>query len=196
MHNNKLLFIIIGDDNQIISENVEYLNNLVLPKEIEAEYCIISQKDNISNALETGRIQSDAHYKVYLDQNVYIIDKDLVLKFIKLFDSDSQITMAGVRGYYYDGKSGNMIGCNRYMRYANGCRLQELKEGEMSGIIDVAAIDESFVMTVDDTEWTGSNKKEQVIKKCIELKSKGHRTIVWKGDTPSVLFDNGIFDEE
>lgn len=192
--NNSIFFIIIGDDERITSENVQYLNQLILPNEMNAEYCIVKKNED---AFRIGQSESDAKYKVYLDQNSYIIDKNFILKIVNIFEKDENIKMAGVRGYKKNACSEKIeiIGNNLAMKYEDGGGIKEVNEGMEYGVIEVQAVDSHLFVTSQDMEWGDKSLKNQIIERAILTHHLGYKTIVIRENIPMVLFDNNIIDE-
>lgn len=191
---NSIFFIIIGDDEWTISENVKYLNQLILPNEMNAEYCIVEKNED---AFRIGQSESDAKYKVYLDQNSYIIDKSFILRIVKTFEKDENVKLVGVKGYRSNAISNKIesIGNNLVMRYGEGGGIKEVNEGSEYGVIEVQAIDGHMFVTSQDMEWGDTSLKNQIIERSVLLRHLGYKTIVIREDTPQILFDNNIIDE-
>lgn len=191
---NNIFFVIIGDDEWIISENVRYLSQLILPKGMTAEYCIVPKNEE---AFRIGQGESAAKYKVYLDQNVYIIDKYFVQKVVKAFEENEFIKLIGVRGYRLieNDKKLKIVGNNLNMKYDNNSQIQKLIEGTEYGVLNVQAVDNHVFVTVQDIDWNGENLKSQVIEASVELRKKGYQTAIIKGESAMTLFDNNILDE-
>lgn len=194
---NQILFIIIGNDQWVISENICYLNNLVIPENMNAEYVIINETENIPNAFQKGMIQSSAKYKIYLDQNAFIIDKEFLVKAIKTFNEYKNIAMIGSCGFYKKDSQSEMEVKGHYVYMGNDSQTSYVKESgkeENTGITEVVTLDEHFIMTAIDTPWRGDNNNFNIIKS-VELRHMDYKTAILIDDMPQVLFDNGILNE-
>lgn len=191
---NAIFFIIIGDDERILDENVRYLNHLLLPEKMNAEYCIVSKNED---AFRIGQSESDAMYKVYLDQDAYIIDKNFILKILKVFEENQNIKLVGTRGYKIDLASGKLeiVGNNLAMRYGQNEKIGQICEGTDYGIIEVQAVDSHLFVTSQDMEWGNKSLKNQVVERSVLMRNLGYKTVVIREDTPPILFDNNIIDE-
>ena len=93
----KVAFILYGDTDLILSENLHYIQSLIVPERTEVEAYTLSTQNGIREAIEAGRLQSDAKYKVYLDQNAYVIDKQFLVKTLGVFRQNPQLGALGVR---------------------------------------------------------------------------------------------------
>lgn len=190
---NKISFILYGDDDWILSENINYVNILNIPDDIVVEIIKITNRYGLVDYLEYGRKQSNAKYKVYLDQNAYIIDKDFILKILSSFKKNPQLGLLGVRGYYKDPQNGELIflGNNMYRKYAYNSKITTLREGEHEGLITTLALDSHVMITSIDTPWSGGDINTSIAKS-VELKHMGFETAVMINSKPMILFDNNL----
>ncbi len=192
----KVAFILYGTDEWILEENLEYIRCLSVPDDVEIEIYKQDSRQGVPECLENGRVQSDAGYKVYLDQNAYIIDKDFIQKFLDVFRQNPQIGMLGTRGYLWNQEKNEaeFEGCNLSHVYADMSFVRELREGTSTGIRPVLALDRHLMITHVDTPWTGEENNFHITKS-VELLHAGIETAVLVEDKPMVLFDNGILAE-
>lgn len=194
---NKIFFIIIGSDQWVISENLRYINEIVIPEGMSAEYIVVPEGEILSQTLENAMLQSDAKYKVYLDQNVFIIDKEFLVKADKIFSEYPDIAMLGSCGFYKKDDQSEMEVKGHYIYMGNDSATSYVKEigkEEKSGIIEVMALDRHFMMTSVDTFWNGDNANFNIVKS-VELRRKKYKTVIFVDDNPTVIFDNGILNE-
>lgn len=189
----KVAFILYGDTDLILSENLHYIQSLIMPEGIEVEAYTLSAQNGIREAFEAGRLQSDAKYKVYLDQNAYVIDKQFLVKTLGVFRQNPQLGALGVRGYYQNEEKNitELIGNNLHRQYGYGLTIAPLTEGDKRGVIPVMALDWHCVITGVDTPWNGDDGNFHIVKS-VELRHMGYETAVMIDNNPMVLFDNGI----
>lgn len=194
---NQFFFIIIGNDELVISENLRYLNNLVIPGKMHAEYMIVHENKNLSQALERGRLESAAKYKIYLDQNTFIIDKDFLVKAKQVFEKYQDIAMLGGRGFCKSDGQSKLEIKGHYIYQENNETLpciKEMGQDASKEILDAMALDKHFMMTSIDTTWKGNDNNYNILKS-VELRHRGYRTVVLTDENPMILFDNGILCE-
>ena len=191
-----IAFIVYGDDEWIISENIDYINSLIIPEGLSIEIIKVIGNEELSDKLEAGRVQTNAKVKIYLNQNSYIIDKNFVLKILKAFEDNPKVGIIGTRGCYknIDTDKIEFIGNNLYQQYGLGSQIGILKEGYEQGIIETLAIDNHIMITAKDTPWGGNSSNANIVKS-VELRHMGYNTAVIVEDNPMVLFDNGILKE-
>ncbi len=193
----RIAFMLYGTDDWILSENMEYLHSLYVPEDVEVEIYKLDSRNGVHKAYENGRIQSDARYKVYLDQNAYIVDKQFVSKILEVFHGNPKVGLVGVRGYYWNQKKNEaeFEGYNLSHVYEGISRVREFREGTAAGIVPVLALDRHFMVTSTDTPWIGEESNFHIAKS-VELRHAGIETVVMVEDQPMVLFDNGVLTEK
>ena len=193
----KIAFLLYGTDEWILSENLEYLNSLYVPDDIDVEIYKLNSADGLLPTFENGRLLSDARYKVYLNQNTYIIDKKFIPRVIGVFQNHPQIGMIGVRGFRMDQEKNQaeFEGYNLSHVYDIFSFVREFREGTATGIIPVLALDRHLMVTSADTPWIGEESNFHIAKS-VELRHAGIETVVMVADQPMVLFDNGVLTEK
>lgn len=194
----EILFIIVGNDDWIISENIKFIDNMTIPKHMKVEYRVVSNLDNIPQTVQNAMRESMAKYKIYLDQNVFLLDKEFLTKAIAIFQNNPDIGLLGARGYYKTEENEKMELRGNYIFHYNDTRnicLSNVCEGGVNTIVDVMALDKHFMMTSVDSDWNGNNSNFHIIKS-VEMRHAGYRTVVFIDEKPFVLFDNGIALEQ
>ena len=201
MNENKIAFIICTDDRLYYDECIRYLSDLILPENIQAD--IISADDNGPIAEQYNRAieQSDAKYRVYLYQNVFIVNKNYINNIIDIFSGNKDVGMIGVTG------------C-RKLPDLNGhkCAAQDLWDagkvytndefgtheccyGDITGEFDdVEVIDGMIIATQYDVPWKNTERESCGISQSFEFIKEGYRVVVPYQTQPWILYDNSISD--
>ncbi len=99
MNEKKFCFIICTNNELMLNECIHYLNHLVIPKDYEIDLITIEDADSITSGYNTALQASDAKYKIYMHQDVFILNKNILQNLLDIFLSDSQIGMIGMIGY-------------------------------------------------------------------------------------------------
>lgn len=94
----KICFISCVNDEAQYEECLKYINSLNVPNGFNIETISVRNADSIAEAYNSAMRESDAKYKVYLHQDVFIINKNFILDIINLFKSNENIGMVGVAG--------------------------------------------------------------------------------------------------
>jgi len=93
----KIAFIIAVNDETMYQEAQYYISKLDVPKNMTVEVFPIRGAKSMTEAYNRGMQESDARYKVYLHQDVIIINPHFIHEVCKIF-SDSEIGMIGIAG--------------------------------------------------------------------------------------------------
>jgi hypothetical protein len=196
MKENKIVFIICANDELYLNECIFYINHLTIPEGYETDIMSIMEASGISEAYNAAMRESDAKYKVYLHQDVFILNKNLIADVLKIFE-DKTIGMIGVLGrsgycedarFYVSWDTGMTLGCNVDM-----CGYCFNKTDKIDKVEDVAAVDGMLMITQYDIEW----KKEILgwnfydISQSIEFGKQGYRVVVPHQEATWALHDAG-----
>lgn len=98
MNNRKICFIMCANDEFLAKECLLYIDNLILPKGYELEKQVIYGASSMTSGYNQAMAGSDAKYKVYLHQDVLIINKNFINEVISLFAMYPKVGMLGVIG--------------------------------------------------------------------------------------------------
>lgn len=74
---------------------------LYVPEGIHVDFMAITGASSMVEAYQAGMEQTDAKYKVYIHQDVWIVGKDFLYTVLNCFSSDNSIGMAGGVGSRY-----------------------------------------------------------------------------------------------
>ena len=97
MNEHKIAFIMCVNNQLYEQEAVFYIERLKLPEGFEREIVTIRDAVSMTSGYNQGMRQSDAKYKVYLHQDVFIINPDFINKIVQLFQNP-RIGMIGIVG--------------------------------------------------------------------------------------------------
>ena len=125
MNDIKVAFIICWKDLLFMQECVNYIKRLILPENCIVDIITISGAESIFEAYNAAMKDSDADYKIYIRENVFIYKKSFISDVLCLFDKYSQFKMIGLS-----------FGAENNFEIKN-----------------VSCIDGSLIMTRDDVEW-------------------------------------------
>lgn len=96
--NNKIAFIICANNSLYYDECAWYLNRLHVPDGYETDVICITEAESMAQGYQAAMKDSDAKYKVYLHQDVFIYNRFFIDEMLGIFQSDSQIGLMGVIG--------------------------------------------------------------------------------------------------
>ncbi len=123
MDENKIAFIICVNNEQYFNECSSYIRSLIVPEGMSIEIIPIYHAESMCAGYNKGMKSTDAKYKVYLHQDVFIINKNFITDILRAFSEDEKIGMMGVVGCgdlpgdaicIYSWDTGTLIECRSY----------------------------------------------------------------------------------
>lgn len=185
MNDKKIAFIICVNDDSWFNECQLYIQQLERPEEFEIEVLAVKEAVSMTGGYNEGQASTDAKYKVYLHQDVFIINKRFIFDILHLFE-DNTIGMIGIVGVPKMPEDGIMW---HNMRYGNLHDLPILeRQFQIKPIryveeeyMEVEAVDGLLMATQYDIPW-----REDVFKawdfydvsQSFEYRKKGYKIVV------------------
>jgi len=191
MDDKKICFISCVNDPSCYRECLLYLQHLLLPPDMQAEYLSVEHADSMAAGCNQAMRQSDAKYKIYLHQDVFLIQKDILTQCIHFFVDHPACGMIGLAGCEKLPASG--IWWKARKQYGMIAHVYEPEEirikvfGETSSVHAVEAIDGLFMATQYDICW-----REDIfqgwhfydISQCMEFKRHGYGAVILPQQSP------------
>ena len=151
----KVEFIVCVNQEMYRDQCVAFINSLNVPTEIEVSITLIHDAGSMTSAYNRAMKASDAKYKVYLHQDVFLINKNFISEFIAIFQAHLEVGLLGVIG----SKSIIKNGC-----YWNAWNVGEtyagtplnfihMKCSDVSDMEYVRAVDGMLMITQYDVNW-------------------------------------------
>ena len=198
MNNNKMSFIIAINDEIVYKKCEFHINNLLVPTDFQIEVIPIRNADYLTKAYNNWMNNSDSKYKVYLHQDVFIINRNFIIDILKVFEKDS-IGVIGMCGAKYVPENGiwwdspEIVG-KVYESHTGKMGLLNFNEIELE-FDEVEVVDGLILVTQYDIPW-----REDIFKgwhfydmsQCMEFKKLGYKVVVPKQITPWCVHDCGI----
>ncbi|MGN0496566.1 MAG: glycosyltransferase family protein [Lachnospiraceae bacterium] len=199
MDEKKICFIMCSNDELYESEALYYISHLDVPKGYTLDVLCVKEAKSMAAGYNEGMQVSDAKYKIYLHQDVFIVEKLFLHKMLDLFQNP-QIGMIGMVGSV-------KMPENVTMWY--GPRVGKIYSSNISGTIIgkcddfsgdyavVEAIDGLLMATQYDIKW-----REDIFDKwdfydvsqSFEFRRAGYQVVVPNINKPWVLHDDGFSD--
>ncbi|MGH4120181.1 glycosyltransferase [Clostridium sp.] len=198
MNNNKISFIIAVNDEATFRDCEFHINNLIVPNDFQIEIIPIRNAEYLTKAYNNAMNSCDSKYKVYLHQDVSIININFIDDILKVFSLDSigVIGMCGTKtipdnGIWWEGSE--LVG-KVYESHTGKMALLKFNETE-SEYNEVDGVDGLIIITQYDIPW-----REDIFKgwhfydlsQCMEFKKRGYKVVVPKQNTPWCTHDCGI----
>ncbi len=98
MNDKKIAFIYCVNNRQLYEESVRYVRSLHVPDGYEIEIIAIEGAKSITSGYNEAMKKTDAKYKVYLHQDVFIVNRNFICDVIALFEKYPKLGLMGVAG--------------------------------------------------------------------------------------------------
>ena len=198
MNNSKFCFIMCSNNKQYEEECMHYINNLKIPDGYSVEHIIIYNAASMTSGYNKAMHSSDAKYKIYLHQNVFILNKNFLYDLLTYF-KDPSVGMIGIVGSPDFPKNCVMwYGYRIGIFYSNSIYSSSYNEFQkIYTPTQVEAVDGFLMATQYDIPWredifTGWDFYD--ISQCFEFRKAGYNIIIPPSDTPWCFHDDGILN--
>lgn len=199
MNESKISFISCVNDQELYSEALYYINQLEVPQGYEIECISVENADSMTRGYNEAMKASDAKYKVYLHQDVYIVNKSFIKDILTIFNSNDNLGMLGVVGakviptnamWWESKKKYGKV----YDSHAGEIDLLSFDEVSIT-YETVQAIDGLIMITQYDIPW-----REDIfdgwhfydLSQSVEFIKAGYEVAISKQEKPWVINDCGI----
>lgn len=178
---NKICFIMCVNDDLFFQECVKYIHQLEVPAGMEVELLEIREAASMTSGYNEGMYSSNAKYKVYMHQDVFIINKYFIYDIVDMFRREPMIGMIGLVGSRELPVNAVMWSGERVQQGAAYVPWQEYRYHAEDGFWDVACVDGLLMATQYDVPW-----REDLfdgwdfydISQSYEMKKRGYHVVV------------------
>lgn len=199
MNDRMFCFIICSNDQLYTQECIYYINHLNVPEGYGVDVLTIEEAHSMTAGYNEGMHYSDAKYKVYLHQDVFIINRDFIQNCLRIFQSDEGIGMIGNVGVEKMPRTGIMWDSNRFGKlyeshnYETVLLSNDIRNGK--DYMEVEAVDGFLMVTQYDISW-----REDLFDRwdfydasqSMEFIRHGYKVVVPHMDEPWCLHDCGF----
>lgn len=192
---NKIAFILCVNNQMYFDECCAYLDRLNVPEGYEVEVFPVWDSSSMCQAYNIGMNASDAKYKIYMHQDVFITEKNFLCNIVNIFKENDDIGMIGMTGASELPISG--IFFNSYDVGKVEVREQDFPYYYVAGnahlqLTDVQAVDGMIIITQYDLMWREDlfeNFDFYDVSQGLEFKKQGYRVVVPYQNTPWIIHD-------
>ncbi len=204
MNDKKICFIICSNNRMLLSECFEYINRLEVPAGFETDAIVVYDAASMTSGYNEAMRASDAKYKIYMHQDVFIVNKLFLKNVVNIFASDEKIGAIGMIGAKTLGEKGCIWLNPRYglhdmygsgnRRYKN-VELKDEQFDDMSILHDVIATDGLLIATSKDVEWDEDFDGWDYydISQGVRFNERGYRVVVPEQKVPWFIHDDGKY---
>ncbi|SCN21294.1 Chondroitin polymerase [Clostridium sp. N3C] len=198
MVDNKICFITCVNNERVYEESLIYIKNLNIPEGFVVEYRALRNQKSITSAYNFAMKDCDAKYKVYLHQDVFIINKNFIFDILEVFNNEN-IGMIGVAGSKAIPTNGVWWESNKTYGKVYDSHTGKISLLQFSEVVEkyetVKAIDGLIMITQYDIPW-----RENIfdgwhfydISQSIEFIKAGYEVVIPKQKEPWCIHDCGI----
>ena len=198
MNGKKFCFIMCSNNKQYEDESMLYINDLKTPDGYIVDHIIIHDAISMTSGYNKAMKSSDAKYKIYLHQDVFILNKNFLFDLLYYF-SDKSTGMIGMAGSPKFPKNCTMwYGYRIGIFYSNNIYSSCYNELQKVTVpTNVEAIDGFLMATQYDLSW-----REDLfngwdfydVSQSFEFRKAGYNIIIPPADTPWCFHDDGIMN--
>lgn len=178
-------------------ECIRYIKRLHVPEGYEIEQLSVWEASSMTSGYNEAMQATDAKYKVYLHQDVFIVYKDFIKEMLEIFENPG-IGMIGMAGSPKLPKDGVMWSGER-IGWIFSSNIKEAGEAYIGDVDfpyqEVEAVDGLLIATQYDMPW-----REDLftawdfydISQSMEFRKAGYKIAVPHFEWPWVLHDDGF----
>lgn len=196
----KISIISCVNDEKMYDEACLYLEHLNIPIGMEVELIAVRGAESMAGGYQEAMLSSNAKYKVYMHQDVFLTNKDILLELVDIFQSDASVGLIG------------LIGAEKLVadtpcwwigtKECGAIATKEAPEKTMCAVcgvakglyMDVEAIDGAFMATQYDVTWRSDLFKGWHFydtSQTFEFARAGYRTVIPRQTEPWFIHFNG-----
>lgn len=201
MEDHKIAFIICTNDQQRMDECRNYIHFLKIPNGYSIEIIEITDAKSMTNGYNMAGERTDAKYKVYMHQDVFIINRFFLYDMLAVFATDAAIGMIGMVGYPRITSDGIMWHEARYgeplygSKHYSDADVASYRYAISDGIEDVALIDGLMMITAYDLAWEEEKLTDWDFYdafQSLKYLANGYRVVTPIQAIPWVVHDDGV----
>lgn len=195
MNDKKIAFITCVNNEKQYTEALHYIQLLIVPEGYETDVIAVREAPSMTAGYNAAMKSSDAKYKVYLHQDVFIINKNFIRDMISFFEADKTLGMLGCVGCDYLPLHAKAVEVwNTGLVYHNCTPSKMVRKQSDDGTPSyVEALDGLLLATQYDVEW-----REDLfdgwdfydISQCFEMQRAGYKVAAAYQSEPWCYHDN------
>ncbi len=200
MNPNSFCFIMCINDDQAAEEALHYISCLKIPEGMTVDNITVKEAGSMTEGYNAAMNSSDAKYKIYMHQDVLILNENFLFDILELF-KDEKTGMVGMVGAPVLPENAIMWTAPRVGSIYSTHYFQSTKtvfdKGRPGDAYEVDVIDGLLMTTQYDLPWrediiTGWDFYD--VSQSLEFKKAGYRVVVPHQDQPWCLHDDGYLN--
>lgn len=202
MDNKQFCFIICTNNEILLGECMEYLKMLYVPVGYTVDALTITEAKSMTSGNNEGMRASEAKYKIYMHQDVFITNRYFLYDLLDIFNMDTRIGLIGMVGYAKISEDAVMWHEKRYganPMYGSGeykyTDFGSYRYSVSDGVTDVKVADGLLLATQYDIEWDEEFDAWDFYdaSQCVRFSDAGYRVVVPNQRVPWFVHDDGLY---
>ena len=199
MNLEKICFIVCANDKEAYQECLLYMQHLEIPKGMTVEYRPVWGAESMTAGYNQAMKSSDAKYKIYIHQDVFLVKKDLLFELVHFFQQHEDVGLVGLAGC--EMLPASCIWWQAEKKYGQMAQLPEPEKlilteyGSLAeAYVRVAAVDGVFMVTQYDVPWRDDIFKGwhfYDISQTYEFYRHGYEAVVLRQNSNWCIHDTG-----
>lgn len=204
MDNWQFCFIICYNSDMFLEECLLYINQLTIPVGYSIDIITIAEADSMTEAYQAGMEASPARYKIYLHQDVFILNKNFLVDTLEIFTDNPLIGMLGMVGTKKLPPSAVMWESKNRIGALRSCTLNTIDDffdipmpKGRNYVEEVMVVDGLLMMTQYDIPWRQDlllGWDFYDVSQSLEFRRAGYQVAVPYQKSPWVLHDCGFLN--
>lgn len=199
MNEKQFCFIICTNDELFLQECLIYINDLYVPEGFTVDIITIKEAASMAAGYNAAMGASDAKYKIYMHQDVFILNKYFLINLLHIFHQNENIGMIGMVGAPKLDDEAIMWKVSRVGNVITGSTIHENYKSELlepeASLHSVKVIDGFLMATSVDIPW-----REDLfdgwdfydLSQSMEFSRRGYTLAVPDQKLPWCLHDDGV----
>ncbi len=205
MNDKKLCFILCVNSQSFLDECVRYIERLVIPDGYDIDIISVTEAHSMTEGYNQAMRATDAKYKIYMHQDVFILYPYFLQAILDIFSSDETIGMIGIVGaekmasdgvMWHDYRRGNLYVGSLEDKF-DELTYETYRYSITDGMWNVQVIDGLMMVTSKDIPW-----REDVfdgwdyydVSQSYEMTRAGYKVVVPEQRLPWCRHDDGILN--
>ena len=200
MDDHQFCFIICVNNDLFMHECILYINNLIIPDGYTVDIITVSGASSMTSGYNEAMKTSSAKFKIYMHQDVFILNKFFLINILSIFNMEKTIGMIGMVGSVDLNKEAIMWGSDRVGRLISRTTINSHYHSDKfnstpDSLQKVSVIDGLMIVTCYDIPW-----REDIfdgwdfydLSQCMEFKRRGYSIVVPFQSSPWCLHDDRV----
>lgn len=200
MNDKKFCFIICTNCDYKLDECFYYIERLIIPEGYEREVLTVHDAVSMTSGYQEAMESTDAKYKVYMHQDVFILNSHFMEDVLSIFEKDPVVGMIGMVGSMYMAHDGIMWSSRQmgalYLADTEDADYTVYRyDREQDGAMEVECADGLLLATQVDIPWRTDlfdGWDFYDASQCMEMRRAGYHVVVPYQRSPWCLHDDGL----